>query len=149
MNWGTELEAKRDIETEYKTKFWEDPDNRSTHAEMMRAKWVLWTERHNPDKVAVLRSYNVQEHVVTELLGENPPPPAPKERRADKYEKLVDWCKTNHLYQTTANEVAEVGEVSYPTALKFIKDRPDLFYKIKRGVYEVRNPEKIRAEQGV
>lgn len=143
----TEADFKQEIETEYKTKFWEEPENRAHNAEILRAKWVLWTERNRPDILDVLRAYNVQNAVIQELVGETPLPPAPKERRADKYDKLVDWCKNNHLYQTNANEVAEVGEISYPTALKFIKDRPDLFYKIKKGVYEVRNPDVIRAEE--
>ncbi len=67
-----------------------------------------------------------------------------KVRRSDKYGAIYAWCQDNVFAQVTAAEIAELGEVSYPTALKLITDRPDLFRKIKRGLYEVRDPKADR-----
>jgi hypothetical protein len=94
------------------------------------------------------KSYNVTAEVIKHLLGEEPSTPEPRQKRADKYQNIIDWCMENHLFQTDANHIAEVGGVSYATAIKFIKDRPDLFFRIKKGVYEVRNPKIVREEEG-
>jgi hypothetical protein len=67
-----------------------------------------------------------------------------KEKRADKYEAILKWCSENVFTETTCEEIAQIGSISYPTALKFIKDRPDLFRKNRRGVYEVRDPKSDR-----
>lgn len=67
-----------------------------------------------------------------------------RQKRTDKYQSIIDWTKDHLFEQVTANTIMEVGEISYPTALKFIGDRPDLFRKLKRGLYEVRDPQADR-----
>jgi hypothetical protein len=136
-----------EINTEFKKQFHEDPENRSTHAEILRARFVLLS---NPteDHGKILRKYNVLDHVIQMLVGELPTH-EPKKKRSDKYDDLISWCKENHLVQVSAEEVAEQGDISYATALKFIKDRPDLFFKVKKGLYELRDPETVRKEENV
>jgi hypothetical protein len=137
-----------EINAEYKKMFYDQPDRRDFWAEVMRAKFVIMAnEQENPARA--LLNYNVQNQVIEYLLGELPAPPEPKKKRSDKYEELIEWCKDNHLVQVNAEQIAEQGDMSYSTALKFIKDRPDLFYKIKKGVYEVRNPEIVRQEENI
>lgn len=61
-------------------------------------------------------------------------------KRSEKYQSIIDWTQ-EHLYEeVTPQTIMEIGDISYPTALKFIGDRPDIFRKIKRGVYELRDP---------
>lgn len=141
-----DLDAKRFIEDEYKTKFWEEPEQRAFWAEVMRARWSLHA---NPgeDAMETLKAYHVTADVIKFLTGELPPPPQPKPRRADKYQTVIDWCMENHLVQVTGNDIAEIGGFSYGTAIKFIKDRPDLFFWVKKGLYEARNPEIMRAQE--
>lgn len=67
-----------------------------------------------------------------------------RERRNDKYQNIINWCEDNVGSEVTPNFLMDVGGMSYPTILKFIGDRPDLFRKIRRGVYEVRD---VRAER--
>jgi hypothetical protein len=65
-------------------------------------------------------------------------------KRVEKYQSIIDWTQ-EHLYeQVTPQQIMEVGDISYPTALKFIGDRPDIFRKIKRGLYELRDPQADR-----
>lgn len=136
-----------EINATYKDKFHSDPDNRAFWAEWMRAQFCLIVgDPNNP--MDTLKSYNVTADVITHILGREPSAPEPRQKRADKYQNIIDWCMDNHLFQTDANHVAEVGGVSYATAIKFIKDRPDLFFRIKKGVYEVRNPKIMREEEG-
>jgi len=141
-----ELLTPAEINAEYKRKFHEDPENRSFWAEWMRAQFCLIVGDSN-HPMETLKQYNVLPDVIKAILGEAPPPPEPKAKRSDKYQNLIDWCMDNHLLQTDANEIAEVGDMSYATAIKFIKDRPDLFFRIKKGLYEVRNPKIFREEE--
>lgn len=142
----SEIEAKRHIDGEYKTNLQKKPAERSFWAEVFRARWALYINSGD-DPMTVAKSYNVQPEVIKWLLGEAPTLPEPKPKMVDKYQNIVDWCKANHLLQTDANKIAEVGEISYASALKFIKDRPDLFFKIKKGLYEVRDPKIIREQE--
>jgi hypothetical protein len=134
------------INNEYKEKFYADPDNRPFWAEVMRGRFVLLTN-DGSEPMFVLKQYNVQPDVIQYLTGELPTPPEPKAKMVDKYQSVIDWCLANHLIQTDANTVAEIGDISYASALKFIKDRPDLFYRVKRGLYEVRNPKIFREQE--
>lgn len=67
-----------------------------------------------------------------------------KEKRADKYEAILRWCSENVFAETSCEQIAQIGSISYPTALKFIKDRPDIFRKSGHGRYEVRDPQADR-----
>lgn len=116
----------------------------SVLSETLRAYHVI---EANPDAnpASVLRQYGVATAIIERILGETPDDHQPRKRRADKYQAIIDWCHEHALEQTSAEALAEIGDVSYQTALKFINDRVDLFRKIKRGVYEVRDVKAERA----
>jgi len=136
-----------EINSEYKRNFG-CPQLGVLAPEILRARFVIHANPHeNPAKA--LLAYNVNPEVISMLTGGKVDPIQPRQKRNDKYQQIVDWCKANHLYQTTAEQIAEIGGISYQTALKFIKDRPDLFYRIKKGLYEVRNPEQVKKEEGL
>lgn len=65
-------------------------------------------------------------------------------KRVEKYQSIIDWTQEHLFEQVTPQQIMEVGDISYPTALKFIGDRPDIFRKIKRGLYELRDPQADR-----
>jgi len=88
--------------------------------------------------------YSIDAKVAADIFGFVQVEPDKKVRRSDKYGTIYSWCQENVFAQVTAAEIAELGEISYPTALKLIADRPDLFRKIKRGLYEVRDPKADR-----
>jgi len=104
--------------------------------ELYRARFVLLV---NPDDPAALRKNAVPQKII-DFLGVKEED-SRKERRSDKYAKILDWCEDHRYHQTTAEQIAEIGEISYPTALKFMKSRPDLFHQVKRGLYEVKDPD--------
>lgn len=107
--------------------------------EKSRARYVLLT---NPGDPHALRRNGIPARIIEELGGEAIH--TPKQRRSDKYQAIYDWCDENVMVQVTPNQLAEIGDISYPTALKVIEDRPDLFRKVKRGLYEVRDPKAER-----
>lgn len=112
--------------------------------ETLRATYCLAT---NPSGSVreVLRYYSVDERVWGNFVDDhNVGEPVKKVKRTDKYQSIIDWTKDHLFEQITAQTIMEVGEISYPTALKFISDRPDIFRKIKRGTYEIRDPKTDR-----
>jgi len=68
----------------------------------------------------------------------------PKQKRADKYVAAYQWLDANPGIEVTTAGFAEVAEVAYPTALKFIENNPQYFRKVKRGLYQVRDPKSER-----
>lgn len=70
---------------------------------------------------------------------------AEKSRRASKHQRAVQYCKDNAGKQIKVKQFAEIVEWSYPTANKFIQNRLDLFTKVSRGIYLMRNPDIERA----
>jgi hypothetical protein len=91
----------------------------------------------------IMRQYSIMGRVVEHLCGSIPDP----ERHlkySDRRRIMENWCAENIDVTITPNDLAEVGDVSYATAIKFINERVDLFRKIERGRYVVRN---LRADK--
>jgi len=110
--------------------------------EILRAKHILIAHPEaNPAQV--LRQHSIPASVISKVAN-GMEEPRSRQKRVDKYRKLMEWAETHVLEQISVGELADIGEVSYPTALKFINDRVDLFRKIKRGVYEVRDAKSER-----
>lgn len=127
------------------------PKEKHQHiSEILRAKTILaYFPEENP--VHILNKYLVVPNIVSLLTGESHFGNHAKDhrgsKRSDKYNAIINWCKDNVGKETTVYEVAEVGNVSYPTANNFVKTRVDLFSKIKKGSYIIRDPETERAEE--
>lgn len=135
------------VSTEFKNSMKTDRQNERKHSEVVRAKWALFINKDSAEPRKILRAYGVSDEIIKHLTGDEPLVFEKKPRIKEKYSEIIEWCKENHLAQTTVKKISDVGSVSYPTALKFMNDRPDLFYKIKRGLYEVRNPQVVRQEE--
>lgn len=88
--------------------------------------------------------YSIDQRVAAEIFGVDQVEPEKKVKRSDKYDAIFSWCQDNVFAQVSPNEIAELGEISYPTALKLVNDRPDIFRKIKRGLFEIRDPKADR-----
>ena len=58
---------------------------------------------------------------------------------------LIMFCRENIYESVTVNDLTEACGLSIPTLRKFIADRPDIFRKIQRGLWEIRDPESDRA----
>lgn len=93
-----------------------------------------------------LADYGVHPSVIEEITGTQHEVER-KVKRVDKYQAINAWCADNPGKTTTVAEVAEVGGFSLSTANQLIKDRIDLFKRLKRGEYLIRNPAAERAEE--
>jgi hypothetical protein len=61
--------------------------------------------------------------------------------KADKQGKMENWCMENRFAEVTIEELMEDSGLSSVSVRNFIKDRPNLFRKLRRGVWEVRDPD--------
>ena len=66
--------------------------------------------------------------------------------RSSGYEILDNWCKENIGKEANAYMLGEVCGFTAITVRKYMDDRPDLFQKVKRGVWIVRDPQSDRAK---
>ena len=107
--------------------------------EKLRAGYCIITQPNASIK-EVFRYYSIDKRVWQYYTDDIPSAPERKTKRTDKYQSIIDWTQEHLFEQITPETVMEIGEISYPTALKFINDRPDIFRKVKRGLYELRDP---------
>ena len=142
-----------DIDTRYKTAFraaaakygspWAIPAE-ETHllAERMRAEHVVAI--HGKADPQILRGYSIPATIVEDLCGALPDVQPRRRSFRLRKEAVERWCVEHAGTTVTPTVLAEVGEFSEGTARTFINDRPDLFSKVKRGHYLVRDPEAER-----
>jgi hypothetical protein len=64
--------------------------------------------------------------------------------RQDQYGDILNWCKHNLFAEVTLTQLQELSGLSAPTVRKFIESRMDVFRKLRRGVWEVRDPKADR-----
>lgn len=123
------------------------PDKASWLSEFHRAMACLIISGFDDiKKYSILPS--VYKDIVTAFSGtyaKNIVSKAEKSRRSSKQQHAVQYCKENAGKQIKVKQFAEAVQWSYPTANKFVQDRLDLFTKVSRGIYLMRNPDVERA----
>ena len=104
----------------------------------------------NPDvpRRQVFKAYSVDRRVWHHFIDGDDVAAVDEERkmtRADKQAKVLAWAADNVGKETTLEEVMRTCDVAYSMAKKITEDRPDVFRKIKRGKFSVRDPKADRA----
>ena len=118
-------------------------DSRFYINERMRARYcVLTNPTWTPEQI--VSYYSIDKNVALEVFGVDKESVSKKPKRSDKYEAIKKWCAENVFAEVTTTEIADIGEISYQTALKYIADNPHTFRKVGRGKYEVRDPKADR-----
>lgn len=120
------------------------PDVLHLLGERMRAEHVI--ALHGQPDPTILRGYSIPGSIIEELCGELPEAQPRRRPFRLRKEAVERWCVEHAGTTVTPQVVAEVGEFSESTARGFIGDRPDLFTKVKRGHYLVRDPNTERQE---
>lgn len=111
--------------------------------EKLRALYVLQSTDGKMPAAKALTLYMVRPEIAKEILadhGSESGNETGSPSRREKYLAIESWCRENIGAVTTPREVSDVGNISYPTALKYIADHPDIFWKAGHGKYEVRDP---------
>jgi hypothetical protein len=119
-------------------------DDQRVAAEKLRAAYAIDA---NPDTPIpqVFRVYTIDSRV-WDLFVENPEEMKTERKlsRADKQAKVLNWAAANVGAKVDLTKLMEIGDIAYSMAKKIVEDRPDVFWKVKRGEFEVRNPEADR-----
>lgn len=120
--------------------------NRWHQLELERAQ-LCRTTAPNMTTTELVAYYSIDQRVAHELWGIVEP--ANKQRKQKPAEVLATFARSNVFAHITSKEVCEMCECSTPTALRLLEARPDVFKKIKRGVWEIRDPQADRqADKG-
>lgn len=67
-----------------------------------------------------------------------------KTKRANPREEALRWASNNLFAEISSKQLADAIGTSLPTALKIIDSRPDVFRKLGRGKWEVRDAQADR-----
>jgi hypothetical protein len=145
--WGTHAKTHGDK--------WSIPkEDRFALGEYERAMHVLLTWKNEGEKgnpIRTLRSYGVMEAIIVEIVSDwcdmtistDDLAEVKVEKRADKYDTFIDWTKDKVFEQYTTDALVEQAGFSYPTVLKFLQESPH-FRKVKKGLWEIRDPKADR-----
>jgi hypothetical protein len=119
-------------------------DDQRVAAEKLRAAYAIDANPEMPVP-QVFRIYTIDSRVWN-LFVENPEEMKIERKlsRADKQAKVLNWAAANVGEKVDLTKLMEIGDIAYSMAKKIVEDRPDIFWKIKRGNFEVRDPEADR-----
>ncbi len=138
----------------YKDKWAIPKEDRFLLGEYERALHVLFVwkaEGQKGNPVRALRSYGVMEGVIVDVVSKwcdmtisvDDIAEVKAEKRADKYDAFIDWTKDKIGEQFPTDALVEQAGFSYITVLKFLGESPH-FRKIKKGLWEIRDPKADR-----
>lgn len=129
-----------ELQKKYGTVFRAPYEERSLVSERLRAAHCIAT---NPDVPIrqTLRHYAVDQRVWPHFLDDAEEfVEGRKLSRAEKQSLALDWASNNVGKQVTLDEIIKECDVSYSMAKKLTEDRLDVFRKVKRGLFEIRDP---------
>lgn len=115
-------------------------DERFEISERLRAAYCLHA---NPDmpEVQVFKAYSVDRRVWQHFVSDaGEVETKRKMSRADKVKAVIAWASENVGKEVTLQTLIEEGDIAYSMAKKITEDRPDIFRKVKRGLFEIRDP---------
>jgi hypothetical protein len=113
-------------------------------SEKLRAAYCVHANPSIPVQ-QVLRQYAIDARVwdyfvdnATEMKAER------RMSRVEKVNSVLAWASNNVSKQITLQDLIHETDIAYSMAKKITEDRPDVFRKIKRGLFEIRDPKADR-----
>lgn len=113
-------------------------------SERLRAAYCLHA---NPDQTPaqVFKLYSVDQRVWSHFVdGEIISTLEKRQSRSEKIQSVLNWAAENVGEQVDLEKVQEANNIAYTMAKKITEDRPDVFRRIKRGLFEIRDPDADR-----
>ncbi len=109
--------------------------------ELYRARAIIAVAERDEKSISkTLREYGVATSIIKEI-GFDVDSYAPKAKKATSQQIFEQWCK-NNIGKTIngGKQIAEDTGFTYQSANNFIQSRRDIFSKIKKGQYVVKDP---------
>lgn len=113
-------------------------------SERLRAAYCLYT---NPDLTPqqVFKAYSVDQRVWPHFIdGEIVNSFEKRVSRSEKIQSVLNWAAENVGEQVDLEKVQQANDIAYTMAKKITDDRPDVFRRVKRGIFEIRDPDADR-----
>ena len=136
--------AYGELEKKYGTVLRAPYEERSLVSERLRAAHCIAI---NPDVPIrqTLRHYAVDQRVWPHFLNDaDEAVEGKKLSRAEKQSLALQWASSNVGKQVSLDDLIKECDVSYSMAKKLTEDRLDVFRKVKRGLFEIRDPKADR-----
>lgn len=95
-------------------------------------------------KATAMKQYNLAESAVG-AMAEEIVVLKKRNRHSDKNKALKAWAEENVGVEVKVDELADACGVSSSKARSFIQDRPDIFSKVRHGLFYVKDPAAERA----
>lgn len=114
--------------------------------ELYRAQAIIAKAERTGENVGpALREHMVSQSVIKELVGEVHEY-VPKARKKPTSASVLEaWAKAHIGNDITSDVIEKDTGLSYGIVSRFLRERRDLFTKIKKGHYSVRDVETERA----
>jgi hypothetical protein len=152
------LNIPHDPAADYKARFKDAADlfggaekvpasNIFTLSERLRAHYVVEKAvRDNVSPMKELKNHSVDKTIIAEIVGLEPEEleEENKPKRRTVKEAAEDWIIANAGKEVSLNEVSQETSLTYAQVNKMVKDRPDLFTKMQKGQYVLRDPKADR-----
>lgn len=121
------------------------PRDEQFHAsEKLRAAYSIHANPGVP-VAQVLKQYAIDHRVWLYFAdGQSDEKPYKRQSRAEKIDSVIKWAAHNVGKQVTLQMMIDESGIAYSMAKKITEDRPDVFRKIKRGQFEIRDPKADR-----
>ena len=108
------------------------------YLEKLRAQAVMEkAQRERDNVVETLVHHMVSRNLIEELTGEVVV--HEKRVREDKTQQLREWVLKNLGKEFGTGELVKSLDASYETVLRTVKENPDYFVKVRRGLYAIRD----------
>jgi hypothetical protein len=121
------------------------PRDEQFHAgEKLRAAYSIHANPGVP-AAQVLKQYSIDHRVWPYFAdGQSDEKPYKRLSRSEKVDSVIKWAALNVGKQVTLQMMIDESEIAYSMAKKITEDRPDVFRKVKRGMFEIRDPKADR-----
>lgn len=133
-----------ELVAEYGTSTKIPADERFMTSEKLRAAYCIDINPGVP-YVQVFKQYAVDSRVWDFFVEDSAAVETKRKMsRADKVNAVLKWASENVGKEITLQDMITEGDIAYSMAKKITEDRPDVFKKIKRGLFQIRDPKADR-----
>lgn len=119
-------------------------DDEFEASEKLRAAYCIHANPGVP-AAQVMKQYAVDQRVWHYFVdGEVEQKQYKRMSRTEKIESVIKWAAASVGKQITLQSMIDETDIAYSMAKKITEDRPDVFRKVKRGLFEIRDPKADR-----
>jgi hypothetical protein len=114
-------------------------EERYIAGEKLRAAYSINAQPELP-YAAVFKQYAIDYRVWPNFIDDPVDVNQKKVKRSDKYAAALVWASENVGAEVTLEKIGEAGDMSVTMAKKLAESQPNVFRKLKRSLWQIRDP---------